>query len=37
MHTRMPGKNRGRNPGDAFTMQGASKIASKALEAGEKH
>lgn len=37
MRTMMPGEDRGRNSGDVFTIQGASKTASKALEAWEKH
>lgn len=31
--TMMPGEERGRDSGDVFTTQGASKTASKALEA----
>ena len=31
--TMMPGEDRGTNSGDVFTIQGASKTASKALEA----
>lgn len=33
IQTMMPGENRGKNSGDVFTIQGASKTASKALEA----
>lgn len=33
----MPGEERGSDSGDVITTQGASKTASKALEAWEKH